>query len=269
MYKNDYIKVGWFVAIALVVTAIGLLWMNDISFKRHYVKLDCYFNNVHGLKSGDPVFVRGVKMGEVGKVIFAGDSVLVEILLSSNVQLKKDVTVTLVNTTVIAENKYIDVFPGVSNDNYNIKNPIHGEYRGIDQIFTVFDQLKETIIGLKDISGNNTNMIGNLNSILSNTNSLIEEVSNDVKISSENIRNSSQTADSLMKNLLAISVQLNDVAQKLNTPGNNISRLSESDSLYAETMKTIQKLNALIVDIKENPSKYIKFNLIKVGNGKK
>lgn len=67
MYKNDYIKVGWFVAIALVVTAIGLLWMNDISFKRHYVKLDCYFNNVHGLKSGDPVFVRGVKMGEVEK----------------------------------------------------------------------------------------------------------------------------------------------------------------------------------------------------------
>ncbi|NIA22661.1 MAG: MCE family protein [Proteobacteria bacterium] len=269
MYKNDYIKVGWFVTIALVITAIGLLWMDNISFKRHFVKLDCYFKNVHGLKSGDPIFVRGLKMGKVGKVRFAGDSVLVEILLSSNVKLREDATVTLINTTVIAENKYIEIFPGVSDVACDIKKPMHGDYRGIDQIFTIFDRLKETVTGLKDISGSNTNMIGNLNSILTNTNRLIAEISSDVKISSENIRSSSQTADSLMKNLLAISVQLNDVAKRLNTPDNNISRLSQSDSLYTETMSTIKNLNDLIADIKENPSKYVKLNLIKVGNGKK
>ncbi len=269
MQKNDYIKVGWFVTAALILTAVGLLWMNNISFKRHYVKIKCYFNNVHGLKSGDPVFVRGLKMGEVGTVRFSGDSILVEILLSKDVKLKEDATITLVNTTVIAENKYIEIFPGFSTEEYNYKKPMHGNYRGIDQIFTLFDKLKETISGMKSISGDNSSMIGNVNEILANTNKLIADVSGDIRNSSENIKATSEKTDSLVKNLLVISVQLKEITEKLNAENNNIDRFSKSDSLYTETMKTINNLDVLINDIKENPRKYINLNLIKVGNGKK
>ncbi len=265
----NFAKVGTFIFFTIIILAIGLLWMNDISFKRNYCKIICYFDNVYRLRKGDPIYIRGLKEGTVGSVSIDGDSVKVIMLVSSKVRLKKDMKITLINTTVIAENKYIEIYPGRSNELYDLSKPAHGNYTGLDQILTLFEKFKNIFNDMGDISINNANILGNLNSIIAQTDSIMSENRKNIKITTRNIKESTKSIDSLMSNLIVITEELKDLSGKLNSENNTIAKLSNSDSLYTETMETIENINDLINDIKKNPSKYIDINLIRIGNGKK
>ncbi|MCK4545329.1 MCE family protein [candidate division WOR-3 bacterium] len=269
MNKMNFVKVGTFIFFTIIILAIGLLWMNDVSFKRNYYKINCYFDNVYRLRKGDPIYIRGLKEGTVGSVFIDGDSVKVIMLVSNKVKLKKDMKITLINTTVIAENKYIEIYPGKSNELYDLSKPAHGSYTGLDQIFILFEKIKNVFNEMGDISSNNVNILNNLNSVIAQTDSIMSENRKNIEITTKNIKESTKSIDSLMGNLIVITEELKDLSVKLNSDNNSISKLSSSDSLYTETMKTIGNLNDLISDIKENPSKYIDINLIRIGNGKK
>ncbi len=72
--KPNYFKIGLFVIIALCLLVAAVIFFGSGMFTKEKTYFETYFNgSVSGLSIGAPVEVRGVKMGQVEKIVFAGD----------------------------------------------------------------------------------------------------------------------------------------------------------------------------------------------------
>lgn len=61
---------------------------------------------------------------------------------------------------------------------------------------------------------------------------------------------------------------LQEITHKLNEGKGNIGRLVNEDSVYVNLNKTIEDLDRLLIDLRENPGRYINFSLIGGGKNK-
>ena len=72
--KPNYFKIGLFVIIAVCMLIAAVIFFGSGMFIKEKTYFETYFNgSVSGLSIGAPVEVRGVKMGQVEKIVFAGD----------------------------------------------------------------------------------------------------------------------------------------------------------------------------------------------------
>lgn len=72
--KPNYFKIGLFVVIALCLLIAAVIFFGSGIFVKDKTYFETYFNgSVSGLSIGSPVEVRGVRMGQVEKIVFAGD----------------------------------------------------------------------------------------------------------------------------------------------------------------------------------------------------
>nr|WKN39915.1 MlaD family protein [Tunicatimonas sp. TK19036] len=80
-----------------------------------------------------------------------------------------------------------------------------------------------------------------------------------------------QTMDSLqlqptMEKLDVIAQNLNDITTKMNEGQGSMGKLINDDSLYTNLNNTAADLDSLLIDLKENPNRYVHFSLF--GGGK-
>lgn len=83
------------------------------------------------------------------------------------------------------------------------------------------------------------------------------------------VANFNQISDSLAKanvaevivNINHTILQLEDVVKKVNTGDGNVAKLLNDDALYNKLDGTVQSLNELFVDIKQNPKRYINISI--------
>jgi phospholipid/cholesterol/gamma-HCH transport system substrate-binding protein len=86
---NDF-AVGAAVLVALAVVIAGALWLGEIHIGRQPQHYSARFRTVDGLQVGNPVTLRGVKVGKVSAIRLAGnDWVETDFDLETNVQLPR------------------------------------------------------------------------------------------------------------------------------------------------------------------------------------
>jgi phospholipid/cholesterol/gamma-HCH transport system substrate-binding protein len=94
---HDALKVAALAVVALVVFALLFLYMTNRGLSLRRSDLYVSMPTAAGLRKGDPVFFRGVQVGEVRKLAFAGNgSVVVRTRLLERVPLTVDAHATLV-----------------------------------------------------------------------------------------------------------------------------------------------------------------------------
>ena len=72
--KPNYFKIGLFVIIAFILIIASIVVFGSGLFEHEKIYLETYFDgSVSGLNIGAPVEVRGVRIGEVSKITFAGN----------------------------------------------------------------------------------------------------------------------------------------------------------------------------------------------------
>ncbi|MBN2588369.1 MAG: MCE family protein [Sedimentisphaerales bacterium] len=72
--KPNYFKIGLFVIMALCLLVAAIVFFGSGMFIKEKTYFETYFNgSVSGLSIGAPVEVRGVRMGQVEKILFTGD----------------------------------------------------------------------------------------------------------------------------------------------------------------------------------------------------
>ena len=72
------------------------------------------------------------------------------------------------------------------------------------------------------------------------------------------IRNSNQTVERLSE----VSNKLNQVISGINNGEGSLGKLAKDEELYNNLNKTSQNLNSLILDLKENPKRYINISVL-------
>lgn len=88
MKRNNEFVVGAAVLVALLVVVAGALWLGQAHLGRRPDEFAARFRTVDGLQVGNPVSVRGVRVGRVSAIRLAGDDwVEAEFELNPNVEL--------------------------------------------------------------------------------------------------------------------------------------------------------------------------------------
>ncbi|MEO0151254.1 MAG: MlaD family protein [candidate division WOR-3 bacterium] len=267
--KIDYIKVGLFVIICFILFFIGYNWISSEKRKKHlytyYIKLP----RATLISPGTKVLVRGVPNGDVIKVELTENGVIAKIGLK-DFKLKNNAYAQIISPSALGT-RVIDIEPG-NGDFLKLNDTIIGyDSPTFDQILILVINLSQKI---DSILSNTNNLVKNanyqvenisdkLNSSLNNINSLISELKIVLNHQNQNLDSISTNINTLLNSGQSTIKSLDSLIYKLSLEIDSlkyrgtIGKLTKDDSLYLEIKNSIIKLQALIDDIKKNPSRYI------------
>ena len=185
--KNLEIKVGFFVILALLCLSIFVISVSDLSLfeKGHVVQTEFTFAN--GLKKASPVRFAGVDAGLVHEISVIRDQqtgkqkVHVDLWLKEDVSIPKDSKVFINQLGLLGE-KYIEIMPGVSMENYVVGDVIIGDdpiamesiSKMIHQLASKFDTTMDSVnegVLSKETQQTFSEALAGLNSVIKKVNS--------------------------------------------------------------------------------------------------
>ncbi|MBL7913904.1 MAG: MCE family protein [Bacteroidia bacterium] len=194
-----------------------------------------------------------------------GDTLVasVQTTLSDQVKPIKDKAESLIQTLDSLASSMNQVFNAQTKQNLNAS----------------FDNLNKSLKSIESASNSIDFMISNENGKLRKMIDNLESITTNVKNNNQNLsnvmKNFSQISDSLVKANLASTIQnadrvLNETASimaKINKGEGTMGMLINDDSLYVSLERTASDLDKLLIDMKQNPKRYVHFSIFG-GKGK-
>ncbi len=232
--------VGIFVIAGVVIFVILYIWLTGRISMRNTYDVKVYFDDVSGLKIGDPVLVFGLEKGKVKSFKIENDKVLVILGVDRKILLPEDSRIVIRSVSYMGADRYIKITMGKSNKDAKVFYGVN-ETLDLEALVLQFDSLARVFKSFKPPDLDKT------------INRLFSEVNRNIKILSESMKTPTEKID----NLLA---RLDSVTALLKGEG-TVAKLLKSDELYNDIKKTNTALQDLIEDIKANPKKYIQIKV--------
>ncbi len=135
-----------------------------------------------------------------------------------------------------------------------------------------FDHIEITLLNLSNASYTLDNLMTTekvkLKAILSNAESITTNINNNNEQITNILQNFSAVSDSVAKSDIVsvineaglVLTQMNEITSKINSGSGTIGLLINNDDLYNKLDITSKHLDELLIDIKENPKRYLKFS---------
>jgi phospholipid/cholesterol/gamma-HCH transport system substrate-binding protein len=135
------------------------------------------------------------------------------------------------------------------------------------------ENLEKSLANLESISGSVDNMLssdqGKLKRMIDNLESISSNMRNNNDELTNALENFSDISDTLAAANLSTTIantskameRFSDVMNKINKGEGTIGQLMTNDSLYQAIEKSAKDLDMLIVDLKENPKRYVHFSV--------
>ncbi len=201
--------------------------------------------------------------------LIAGKAIKLE--LSNNKELHSN------NDTLIGSLEK-DLVSSLSDELIPVKNKIEDLVESIDAILIVFDEkrkenIQNSLQNIDDITSELNYMLDSekskLNKILSNVESITSNLKNHNEQISNILVNFSSISDSLNQANIKSTVlnanktlaEFSEISQKINRGEGTVGMLINNDSLYNNLNNLAADLDSLIIDLNENPKKYVHFSL--------
>lgn len=146
-----------------------------------------------------------------------------------------------------------------------------------DNLMKSFESIKLTVQNLEHSSGNLDTLVAvqstRLNAIFSNVESITHNLKENNGLIANIITNMSAITDSLTKSQFAKTIynvnktldQTAEIFARINRGEGTLGQLLKNDTLYANLQNSAKNLNKLIIDVKENPKKYVRYSLFDLG----
>jgi len=104
MKRADEVLVGVVVLIGIALAVVGTVWLSEVRMGRNDVTHEVRFRSVGLLQVGNPVLLRGVKIGRVESVALApGDWVRVQLRLKGSEQLPEHPVAIIFSATLFGD----------------------------------------------------------------------------------------------------------------------------------------------------------------------
>jgi phospholipid/cholesterol/gamma-HCH transport system substrate-binding protein len=232
--------VGVFVIVGIVVFIILYTWLSGKIRLSNTYDVKVYFEDVEGLRTGDPVMVLGIEKGKVKSMHIDGQSVLVVLAMNRDVLLPEDTRIAVRAVSYIGADKYVKVTPGTSE---KIPDVYYGKGGGLelDVLASKLDSLITTFgrIEIPDLDR------------------AVRELSNDISRSLEGL---SAMVKRPVDRIEILAARLDSLTMLIQGDG-TVGKMLRSDELYEEIRETNKALKALVQDINENPKKYLQIKV--------
>jgi phospholipid/cholesterol/gamma-HCH transport system substrate-binding protein len=288
MKTRDEVLVGLLVAVALVVTVLGSLWLARGGLSKGY-PLYAKFPWGAGLKQGQPVLLVGVNVGYVDEVDLHQDGILVTTL-----RIAKDYQVPITSKAAVVPNgifgdQAVAVTPSKP-DARSFKPgdtiPIGPSTPGISELTSKADSITKSVNaittaleqqlvaqgGIRDLR----NTIGATNQLVTEFAAIASEQSRQLtatmtslrrattaidpaKVDStvSNLRTASANMAEMSAQLKATSGKLDVIIAKVDSGNGSAAKLLNDPGVYNDVRALLQRMDSLVADIKKNPKRYI------------
>jgi phospholipid/cholesterol/gamma-HCH transport system substrate-binding protein len=269
MAKRKYseLKVGIFVTIAVIIIIATIFWAKGFTAGINQRDLTAYFDNVNGLNDGDPVTVKGVRLGKVNSIQLEGDSVRVVFNVDNSVEIREDYRLT-VGMAELMSGKLIALEPGRSGSEINYDEPLYGTNTSdISQLLTSFNDITSDV---KDLMIQFRKSAENLDEVIMNVNDIVGDgaIKRDIRSTLSNLEITSRSLNQLIgENRIALrnitgkvdgsvdnlDIAINENSREMQTTLRNVQALT----VNVDTL--INSLQMLTSDVKEQRSGLGKF----------
>jgi phospholipid/cholesterol/gamma-HCH transport system substrate-binding protein len=292
--KSLSLRVGIFTVIVLIIFFISYSYLNDLFQRQKYTQIEIRFPNINNLEPGNSVSINGFKCGKVKKIRSTEHGVIVSTLVDLNFDLN-DGTLFIIKESDLMGNHQIDIIPGDGKSNLDLSKTQEGVSRegltdliyrmnsmasNVERIFTKLENADKVVNNVNDFitSGNKT--LDNINTIITNPNkndirSAIYHLNTTTRELSELLVNNKAQIQSLFINsdetfkklnytLTVVDssiVYLNMASKKINQDDNTAGALLNDKQLYKNILKSSERVDSLLIDIKKNPRKYFKISV--------
>jgi len=288
-YKQE-VGVGAFVLLGFAVFVALLFWLTGRRVGGEGARVPVVFENVAGLKKGDPVMVSGVRVGRVeGVHLERTGKVTVTLSLAPDVRPRIDATAAIAPLDLLGA-KFIKYSPGVREEPWPDR-PLIGT------------QEQELTDMAQGVAQRANELLGNANSFVSprlsedlhNTLVATQRAMNLLSEAPEGafVKQATRTLaateramvrvdsmlgsgtgariDTLSANLASLTnhlgsatVAIDTLLRRMNRGEGTLGKLASDSTLYTDLHNLSVALTALLTDLKEHPDKYMKPGLIRV-----
>ena len=290
------VKIGIFAFVMLLLLFWGINFLKGKNLFTNSHTFYTTFRDVDGLSLAGDVMFRGMKVGTITDIIFdpsKPERIVVEFTVPKKYPVPNDSHITTIAPYVIA-GKVMVIEYGRSPEMYANRDTIPSIVKPEllaqigESIGPVKDQLVETVNGLNRTLSNLNMLLSEQNlESLSGTFRNVEHLTGSLQASAANLdaitanlrdnggnidrilANTAELSDSLralqlsevVDNLNATLTELNGVAAKANAGDGSLGLLLNDPALYEGLKSSSESLDALLEDLKANPSRYVHFSL--------
>ncbi len=285
--KWSDLKTGIFFVIGLGFAAyLGLVVGKNSSLFTGVTKIHMLAHNVGSLKENNFVSVSGKKIGIVSKMDFINRSdslyVLVEMRLNDEFAtiITKDSKARIISLGILGD-KYVDITTGtgkpieegdvieLDESETGLANLTSAAGEAIGQINTLLANINNgkgplaKLLGSEEMAGDLEKTINNLKTASAELTVFAHELQHGSGLLPKLITDkdfASETEDAITS-LKQVAARTDSLVQKLNSEEGTIGQLHSNPALYTNLNKSLADLDSLLIDLKENPERYIRFSV--------
>lgn len=289
-YLTKEVKIGLAGVIAIAALFIGLNFLKGINLFKSTNTYYIEFTDIKGLANSSPVYANGYNIGIVHGIAYNYQNpghVLVEINVDEHMQIPKGTTARLVTEMLggcnlhlqLADNTNGYYSPGETfkgDDSKGLMDEAAGMVPQMEKIISKVDTLLTALNmlaanpNLPEIMDNAKDITDNLNESSRQLNALLHD---DMPRLTGKLNQIGENVITLTDNMNRLDLQgtldkvdttLNNVqlmTEKLNSKDNTLGLLLNDSSLYSNLSNTAGSANNLLIDLKENPKRYVHFSL--------
>lgn len=287
--RKTEIQVGIAVILGTAILVLGIMWIGEARFHRKWSIYSVYFDRVGGLSVGDRVYVSGLDLGRVARIVLEDGKVRADLQIQQDVVLRADCNVEILSSGIIGE-RYVHIEPGTMGEILQPGSSVSGRYKpGLSEIIAnlgeIMVELKRTtdvvtqvVVGDEGKPGIRQT-IEKIDRLLSELNSLLRENRDDIRVATKNIRTASQGISQIVTDRRdqikasiddfqqaaarfdSLTVELRSLVSDLERGQGTLGMLIKDNKLHQHLDSTLTNLNLLIEDIKKHPERYIKIKI--------
>lgn len=285
------IQVGIALVAALVILVFGLMWFEDQQINANYQPVLVRYDTVGGLGVGDPVNVRGIKMGQVRAITLRDSDVLVELRVRSELSLKLDSEVRIGSAGIMGE-RMVAIVPGrgepapdghVFDGRYEAATTdLVGQVEDFNAAVMGFltqadsllqdlrrdDSLVEAVTGAAEATATLNEVLAenreDLRMVAANTARLtaridrfFDEHEEDLSAGAEGMARAASSLDTLATQLHGVLDDTQHVLTALKDQKGPAGKMIYDEEAGENLVQTLEKLRFLVEDIQRNPERYL------------
>jgi phospholipid/cholesterol/gamma-HCH transport system substrate-binding protein len=293
MKRRDEVLVGLLLTAGLIVAILGTIWLSRGGLNSGY-PLYARFDWGAGLKQGQQVQLGGVPIGYVDEIDLdmEGGTILVTMQIQKKYEVPQTTTAFVVPYGIFGDQIIAFRPSSPSRTSFEAGDTVPSGKPGptMEQILARVDSVGDNLGvvteafetqlvqkgGIEDLRRS----LAGMNRLIAQLNTVAAEQSRQLTLTQQGFRSvlaafDSTDVDSTVKNLKATSAnlttltadfqrtsdQLQGVLAKVDSGGGSLSLLLNDPGLYNDLRRASMRLDSLILDVKTNPKKYIKFSV--------
>jgi ABC-type transporter Mla subunit MlaD len=251
------------------------------------------FVDAKGLYNGDPVYVSGIKVGEIIKVYLSENNMALVNFYMDYTKLSPDTKFRIDDVGLMGD-KSLVVLPGKSPGELDpnqiqtgipganlsdlvaeaqlIMNKLNNITVKIEKdtdISKLFSDVEQTMLEVKQTVGIYKEIARENRSKISGSIDNFEKISKDLKIfvdkndekisnSIESIQKTSDKFSTFISDMNKLSAVIDTITVYMSSGDGSLAKVLKRDELYEELRETNSNINDFITDFKKNPGKYTK-----------